>query len=219
MARSTIAVVLIAAAGLALSPIAHGQDYHTPWEGGVDLIYQGGKTLNFDGGTSANLESDFGFSIYFGYRATPHIEAQFAFDWSNADYQANLAGQFGGITTAHGSYTSFTPRVNVQFNLLDGPLTPYAVAGIGYSFIDTNIPAGRPQSGCWWDPWYGYVCGSVQPTKSVDGFAFQFGIGGRWDVSEMLSLKLAWERHWVDLGHGAGTPYLDQARLGATYRF
>jgi opacity protein-like surface antigen len=215
----------IAAASVALSSVSFGQGGQsgTGWESGLDIVFQGGKTLHFDGGTNAKLDSDTGLSLTFGYRYSTHLEAQFALDWANVDYKANIVtapttGPASSVS-ANGSYNSFTPRVNVQFNVLDQPLTPYVMGGIGYSFIDTNIPNGRPVSGCWWDPWYGYICGSAQPTKSVDGFAFQVGLGARWDISELWSLRLAWERHWVDLGSNGGTPFLDTGKLGFTYRF
>ena len=40
--------------------------------------------------------------------------------------------------------------------------TPYVTGGIGYAFIDTNIPDSPPQTACWWDPWWGYVCDTFQ---------------------------------------------------------
>jgi opacity protein-like surface antigen len=216
MVRWIVRVGALIAASVTLSSVSLAQG---TWESGLDLVYQNSKTLHFDGGTNAKLDSDTGLSVTFGYRQTPHIEWMFALDWANVDYTANLATSPSTSVSAHGSYDSFTPRVNLQYNIMDQPLTPYVMAGIGYSFIDTNIPAGRPINGCWWDPWYGYICGSVQPTKSVDGFAFQAGIGARWDVNEQWSLRLAWERHWVDLGSSGGTPFLDTGKLGFTFRF
>jgi opacity protein-like surface antigen len=216
MVRWIVRVGALIAASVTLSSVSLAQG---TWESGLDLVYQNSKTLHFDGGTNAKLDSDTGLSVTFGYRQTPHIEWMFALDWANVDYTANLATSPSTSVSARGSYDSFAPRVNLQYNIMDQPLTPYVMAGIGYSFIDTNIPAGRPVNGCWWDPWYGYICGSVQPTKSVDGFAFQAGIGARWDVNEQWSLRLAWERHWVDLGSSGGTPFLDTGKLGFTFRF
>ena len=221
MTSSIVRIVSFVAGSLALSSVSLGQTGKsgTGWEAGLDVVFQGAKTLHFDGGTNAKLDSDTGLSVTFGYRYSPHLEAQFALDWADVDYKANIVTGTGSSVSANGSYQAFTPRASIQFNFLDQPLTPYAMAGIGYSFIDTNIPNGRPVSGCWWDPWYGYICGSAQPTKSVDGFAFQVGIGARWDITDILSLRLAYERHWVDLGSSGGTPSLDTGKLGITYRF
>ena len=139
-------------------------------------------------------------------------------DWASVDYDARLVTGTGSIVRTSGSYEAFTPRVNFQVNLLDRPITPYVMAGIGYGFVDTNIPNGRPQTGCWWDPWYGYICSTVQPTKTVDGFTYQAGAGLRLDAGYNFSVRLAYEVHWMEFGHG-GTPSLDQFKLGFSYRY
>jgi opacity protein-like surface antigen len=186
-------------------------------EGGVDLIYQEGTTIDFKGGTTAKLDSDYGFSLVGGYRLNPRVTVQGALDWARVNYDASIVTAAGGSTAARGTYQAFTPRINVLFNLMTRPFTPYVMGGIGYSFIDTNIPNGRPQTGCYWDPWYGYICATVQSTKRVDGFAYQVGAGLRFDFSEVGTVRVAYERHWVDFG-SQGSPYLDQIKLGFSVR-
>ena len=185
-------------------------------EGGIDLSYQEATTLNFKGGTTARLDSDYGLSLFGGYRLNPHWSAQVALDWARVNYDATIVTT-GNPASARGTYQAFTPRINVLFNLLAKPFTPYVTGGIGYSFIDTNIPNGRPQTGCYWDPWYGYICATVQSTKTIDGFAYQVGAGLRFDFSEYGSVHAAYERHWVDFG-SQGSPYLDQIKLGFSWR-
>ena len=146
MTRSIVRMVSFVAAGLALSSVAFGQHTSgTGWEAGVDIVFQGSKTLHFEGGTNAALDSDTGLSFTFGYRYSPHLEAQFALDWQNVTYDANLVTGPGSSVSARGDYQAFTPRANIQFNFVDQALTPYVMAGIGYSFIDTNIrrPSGQ----------------------------------------------------------------------------
>jgi opacity protein-like surface antigen len=222
MIRSILGRTAVLVGTLTLSSLAHaqyGSGDGIGWDFGVDLIYQNATTIDFSGGTSANLNADWGLALNFGYHVNPHVEAQFGLDWTNIDYRANLALGTGGVTQAEGNYQSFTPRVNLIYNFLDQPLTPFVMAGIGYSFIDTNVPAGRPQTGCWWDPWYGYICSSVQPTKTEDGFAYQVGLGAKWDLGGASSVRLSAERHWMDLGGNAGTPAVYQIRLGYSMRF
>jgi opacity protein-like surface antigen len=223
MHRSLAGRISIIAASLALSGIAHAQYFDSSerepgWNFGFDLIYQDATTLNFDGGTTAKLDTDYGLSFTFAYAYSAYLEAQVALDWTQIDYKANIITGTGTSISADGSYQAFTPRVNLQWNFLDAPITPYVIGGIGYGFIDTNIPNGRPATGCWWDPWYGYICSTVQPTKSVDGFAYQVGLGMRWDAFEAVSLRLAVERHWADFG-SAGTAHVDQIKLGFSRRF
>jgi opacity protein-like surface antigen len=213
-----VRLAAIAVAALALSSITQAQERDEGWEVGLDVVYQDHSKLDFNGGTTVDLNTDVGLSLTFGYRISSQLELQFALDWSNVGYSANLIPQTGPSVGVDGSYQAFTPRANVQWNFMDGPITPFVMGGVGYSFIDTNIPNGRPSTGCWWDPWYGYICTSVQPTKSVDSFVYQIGAGVRWDVSDYTSARFAIENHWIDFG-GNGTASTIQAKLGFAYRF
>jgi opacity protein-like surface antigen len=105
----------------------------------------------------------------------------------------------------------------VVFNLLQGPLTPYATAGVGWSWIDTDIPDAPPQYACWWDPWWGYYCGGFQSTKTVDQAIYQAGLGLRWDFGSGYSARLGYEKRWLNLGESTGTPGFDQFRLSFVF--
>jgi opacity protein-like surface antigen len=211
----------IAAAGLTLSAFANAasSDREPGWEAGLDVVYQDAGTINFRGGSKINLDDDLGLSLTFGYRFTPRLEMHFAFDWADVDYRATLSRQLGSPTIANGTMESFTPRLDVHFNLLDRPITPYVMAGAGYSYIDTNIPNGRPQTGCWWDPWYGYICTTYQSTKTTEAFSYQGGVGLRFDFGSSGTLRLAYERHWLDLSNATGEAAVDQIKLGFVFRY
>lgn len=102
------------------------------WEFGIELIYQLSSDLDFDGGTTASTEDDLGFSATFGYRFNPRLSAEFAFDWANVDYRASLvsAATPAQSLDVRGEYELFAPRASVNFNLLEGDLTPYVTGGI-----------------------------------------------------------------------------------------
>jgi len=222
MKRTVTYVAGLLGAGLLFSGTASA-DRGPGWEFGADLIYQLSQDIDFKGGSSASIDDDFGLTINFGYRFSDKLELQFALDWNDVDYDATLitdppVGAPGQIGVS-GSYESFTPRVALHYNFMDGPLTPYVKAGIGWSFIDTNIPEGRPENVCWWDPWWGYICGNVQDTRSIDGFEYELGLGLRWDFGPGYSLRAGYEKHWLDLSEADGTPDVDQIRLGITYRY
>jgi opacity protein-like surface antigen len=225
MSASLLKRISIAAAGLTLlvGATAHSANREAGWEAGFDVVYQDSAEFDFERGSKVEFDDDYGVSFTFGYRANPHLEFQFALDYADTDYSVLLVtadsnGVPTGTLTGSGEMESFTPRANVQWNLLDRPVTPFLMGGIGYAFIDTNIPNGRPQTGCWYDPWYGYLCQTVQPTKSVEEFTYQVGIGGRFDISSSLSLRVAYERHWIDISTASGTPYVDQIKLGISFR-
>jgi opacity protein-like surface antigen len=195
-------------------------DRDTGWEFGGELIYQDSQDISGDNGSTAEIDSDVGLALTFGYRVNERLVVNFGLDWNNVDYQAFLvSGDLPNLSaTVDGELESFTPRVGVDFNFMEGPITPYVNATIGYSFIDTNIPDGPPQTGCWWDPWYGQICGTWQSTRSVEEFVYGAGLGVRWDTSDTLSVKLEYHKRWIDASD-AGSPDFDQLKLGVVFMY
>jgi opacity protein-like surface antigen len=191
------------------------------WDAGADLIYQDSQDITFNGGSAASLDDDLGLALTFGYRFNSRLELLFGLDWNNLDYDINIVadGIGGRDLSASGELESFTPYFGLSFNILEGDFTPYVEGTVGWAFIDTNIPDGPPQSACWWDPWWGYVCGSWQDSRSLDELTYAIGAGIRWDASSTLSLRFGYEKHWLDLGEATSTPDFDQLRLGVMVQY
>jgi opacity protein-like surface antigen len=190
------------------------------WEFGGDLIYQNSKDLDFDGGSTAALDSDFGLALTFGYRFNERLELTFGLDWNTVDYKADIVTNLPNVSaTVDGDLEAFTPRVGLNFNFMEGPITPYVSGFIGYSFIDTNIPDGPATGTCWWDPWWGYICDTWQPTKSTEAFTYGAGLGVRWDVNQSWTMRFAYEKHWLDLDKASGSADLDQLKLGDSIQY
>lgn len=220
MKISRLQSLLMLLGSVCVGSAAHAAGDRGPgMELGADVIYQLSQDVDFKGGSHASLDDDFGFAVTFGYRFSSRLELQASIDWQNTDYDVDLVTQLGTHRAGRGTMEAVTPRVVVNYNFSDGPITPYVSAGLGWSFIDTNIPQGRPQDVCWWDPWWGYVCGRVQNTKDIDGFMYQAGVGLRWDLGPAYTLRLGYEKHWVDLSEASGTPDVDQFKLGIAYRY
>ncbi len=221
MKRSVVAIAGFLAGLLACTTAS--ADRGPGWEFGADIIYQLSQDIDFKGGSQASLDDDWGLTVNFGYRFSNKLELQFGLDWSDVDYDAELQTAINnvpaGVVSVRGTAESFTPRVSVHYNFTEGDIAPFVKAGIGWSFIDTNIPDGRPQNVCWWDPWWGYVCGTVQDTRSIDGFQYEIGVGLRWDIGPGYTLRASYEKHWIDLGEADGTPDLDQFKIGIAYRY
>jgi hypothetical protein len=69
----------------------------------------------------------------------------------------------------------------------DKPFRLYGIAGVGYYNRYAALTDAQLASGCYWDPWWGYICGTgavdvVLVDKSDWDFGFNFGAG--------VSLKL-----------------------------
>ena len=177
-------IVTLAAVCSAWSLAAHA-DRDIGWEFGGELIYQDSQDISCDDGSSASIDSDVGMALTFGYRMSERLELNFGLDWNNDRLQRISRRRTTSRSQrrhVEGELESFTPRVGVNFNFMEGPFTPYVNATIGYAFIDTNIPDGPPQTGCWWDPWYGQICGTWQETRSAEEFVYGVGLGVRWDT-------------------------------------
>ena len=217
------AVVALAALMAASSPAwADSSNRDAGWEYGLDLVYLDSANLSFKGGSTLDVGDDVGATFTFGYRMNPHLEVNFALDYQSANYNATIQSADTPPALSvdvKGDYEAFTPRVNVNYNFLDGAITPYVTGGIGWSFIDTNIPNGRVEVGCWWDPWYGQVCVPVQDTRSTDAFTYQLGAGVRWDASDNWSMRFAYEKHWYDFDNASGSADFDELKLGVVYRY
>lgn len=191
------------------------------WEIGADLIYQDTSELSIEGGSALSLDESFGIAITFSYRVNERLELGFGLDWQEVDYDAMLQSALlpDEQAAVSGDMEAVTPRAWLNFNLVEGPLTPFVNGGIGWSFIDTNIPNSRVEVGCWWDPWWGYICTPYQSTKSIDDFTYQLGAGVRWDISAGYTMRFAYEKHWLDYGKADSTPDFDQWKLGVILRY
>ncbi len=220
-ARNRTVLALVALIALSSPAWAQSSNRDTGWEFGADLIYLDSNSIDFQGGSTAEVEDDFGIAFVAGYRFNPKFELLFGLDYKSVDYDATIqsADTPGLSVDVRGEYEAFTPRAAINYNFIDGDLTPYISGGVGWSFIDTNIPEGRVEIGCWWDPWYGEICVPVQDTRSTDGFVYSLGAGVRWDSSGSFSLRLGYEKTWYDFEHASGSPDFDQIKFGVVFRY
>jgi opacity protein-like surface antigen len=211
--------VVIAALAPAIAA-AQSPSREPGWDVGLDVVYQLSTDASFEGGSALDFDDDIGLAMLFGYRFNSRFELQFALDWNDIDYSGVLQSVDVPSLSAsiRGELESFTPRINAVYNFRDAPLTPYFGGGIGWSFIDTNIPTGQVSVGCWWDPWWGQICTPYQETLSTDQFSYQLAAGVRWDFNNVGTARLSWEKTWFDYSHAESTPSWDQLKLGFMYR-
>jgi opacity protein-like surface antigen len=213
MKLSQIVSLLI---GLAVGQLAFAQSSdQRGWEGSIGLFYQDKQVIGFKGGSFLRADDDFGVIGAVGFNFNSRFDLIFGFDSATVGYDlrrlsASTPGLFDRIT---GDYESFTPFVKFNFNLFGSAFSPFISAGVGWSFIDTNIPTGRAIVGCWWDPWWGYFCAPFAETKTVDAFAYQAGAGVRWRFNQSYGIRLEYQKQWLDLSRAVSPPGFDQIRL------
>ena len=185
--------------------------------------YVASKEIGADGGSKLELDPGLGFGIGFGYNFTNKLALHLDGSWTRSEYQAKITttdsgGISTGTTTAGGTLDTATVALNLSYYFLDGPLTPFLMGGIGWTFLDSNIPSGPPEGVCWWDPWYGNVCTFYQNTYTENYFSYNLGLGARWDVFPGFFLRGSVGWQWVDLGRAGTTDFMG-GRLDLGYMF
>jgi len=216
MTRLEMALTCAACLALLFTPCAMPQSApKSGWEGSIGLFYQDEQDVGFDG--RALLKADDGVGIIgaVGYSFNPRLDLVFGFEAITIDYELirQSASTLGRTQSLRTEYDSFTPFVKINYNILDRAFSPFVSAGIGWAFIDTNIPEDEVFLGCWWDPWWGYVCSPYAETKQTDAFAYNVGIGARWLFNDAYGLRLEYQKQWLELSKASGAPNFDQLRL------
>jgi opacity protein-like surface antigen len=203
---------------LGASHVAHAQEREPGWEFGAHLLYMSNADVGFRGGSSVATDDEVGVSISIGYRFNSRFELQLDLDSYSVDYDVWIVSESNAPFRGRGTLDTISPRLNATFNFLDGPLTPYVTVGIGWSFIDTNIPEGPPYLDCFWDPWWGRICERRQDTRTVDELTYAAGLGLRWDLSPRFTLRLGYDKKWIDFDQARSTPDFDQFKVGVMFR-
>ena len=190
------------------------------WEilGGANLA--GSGSGGFQGGTRVDVDSGAGFMLGVAYHYNDHLQFAANATFDSKDYSASVAGEDPGDTfRIKGSMDTTALMFDAAYNILTGPLTPYVSAGLGYTWVDTNLATAPPEIGCWWNPWWGYVCTTWQKTKNVDGFAYELGAGVRWDFNDAFSLNGGYTMRWLSFDNATSTPSFDAIQLNVGWKF
>lgn len=215
-------LLLACVAGLLLQQTALAQSTGRAGqlESRFGFLFQNSSEADFNGGTTADFDSDVGFRLGLGYHYTDHVEFGLNLGVGQTDYKADIAGDESGESfRAKGDLDYTTLTVDGTWNLLSGPFSPLVTGSIGWTWVDTNIASGPPETGCWWDPWWGYVCTSFQDTRTIDGFSYGLGVGARYDVTDTVAVLGSYRITWIDFDEAESTPDFDGFELSFGWKF
>ncbi|GKS59350.1 hypothetical protein YTPLAS18_28770 [Nitrospira sp.] len=192
------------------------------WEVLLSPQYTLSRNIGFQGGTNVKIEDSFGFGIQIGYNFNDHVNLGGLFSWSRPDYQGTAQPApptpLAGTRPINGTIETSTFGMVLTYNVFKGPLTPYLDALVAGTYVDTDIVSGPPVNGCFWYPWYGYICGPVFPTKHDTFLAYGFGAGLRWDVNPMFLVRGGFRQQFVDISN-TGTPSFSVFRVDVGFKF
>jgi opacity protein-like surface antigen len=216
--RLLILTALLLAAGAASAQSSnrarHGEVYIGP-------VFSEGKNYSFDGGATARTDTGTGIEFGYAYNFTRNFSAGIEFGWMNIDYTANVTpgpGNGNASGRINGTVETSTLRFLGTWNILDGNFTPFVTGGLGWTYVDTNIPSGLPDTFCWYYPWWGQYCGTYVPTHDTTKFSYNAGVGLRLDVGKGVFRALV-DHRWVDFGGSYGSSGLLHYRIDFGVKF
>lgn len=187
------------------------------WEFSIQTRYTADQTYDGEGGSSLKLEEDLGWGFGFGYNLSQHWYLGMIVSWRTIPYTAIVvdASDPDSRSSYGGQVDVSTFGFEADWYILQGPLTPYVLGSFGWTLIDTNVYAGSLPS-CWWDPWWGPICGNVPATYGKNTVAYNIGAGGRFELSKSFHVRLGYEYNRLDAASISGTSMI---RLDIGWRF
>lgn len=183
----------------------------------IGLPHLQAETTTFDGGTVVSTDSSTGLGFSFDWHFGERWSAGATVAMHDIDYVADIAvagSPLGspGETVRNGLDTqSVLGHVKRYFGDWRR-VAPYGTAALGWVSVDTNIAAGPPVGRCWFDPWWGFVCDSFQPTRTTTELGTRLGVGVRWEFSRRVFLDASVGREWIDFDN-ANRPDFTQLRV------
>jgi hypothetical protein len=191
------------------------------WEFYLSPVWTAGKDYSFDGGSTAKTDTGYGWTLGFAKNLNPQLALGLEFGWGTSEYRATVTpgvGNGNARVNINGDLETWTTRFFGTYYLSSGRLAPFVSGGLGWTYIDTNIPSGPPEGFCWYYPWYGQYCATYVPTETTTKFSYNAALGLRYDFSPGFIRGLV-NAQYVDFGGGYGSTYWTQYRLDFGVKF
>ena len=217
MYKAVLAVLILTVPALAS---AQGDRAGT-WEWSFAGLYQDSNSSGGNGGSSLSVDSQFGLGFGVNYNFSNRFALGADLEWLRPDYTAVIVSDETPpqSETIRHELSQFNGRIKGTWNIMEGPLTPYVEAGIGWTYVDSNVADGPPSTGCWWHPWWGYICSSFWSTYDTTEFSYGGALGLRYIMRGGTMLKLSINHYELDTGGDRANPTLNAARLEFGWSF
>jgi hypothetical protein len=183
----------------------------------VPLNYTSSSTLTGQNGSSADINAALNMGFGMGYNFNDNFQINGTFSWAQRNYSANTTGT-GNIGSYNGTLYTSSLQVNAVYYFMAGDFTPFVQGGFGTTYVDSNIPNGQSGSSCYWDPYWGYVCGTYQPTKTSSNISYSAGLGARYDVNRQFAVQGSVNKFYLDAPQAGSKPSFDMLRIDFIFR-
>jgi opacity protein-like surface antigen len=202
-------ILTVAAMALTIANVAAAEirvtDRTERWDLGIETRYTTSRDFSGKNNTALKLDDDLGWGFGFGYNINERVNLGFLMSWRSISYTATYFDATDAATPLNygGWLDTGTFALMGQYNILPKTFTPYVNGGIGWTLVDTNIVADY-YAGCWYDPWWGYICDGYTSTYGTDAASFALGAGIRFEPSEAVFIQVGYEKNWLDLDSADG---------------
>ena len=206
-----------------------GSNRAQTWDFSIGAIYQDSMSAGGNGGpetptpdtSSLSVKSELGFGANFTYNFNEHFALGVDLDYIKPDYTLILVSEDPADEDIRINHTlsQFNGRIKGTYNFTAGPLTPYVDFGYGWTNIDSNVADGPPTTGCWWHPWWGYICQNFFSTFSSTETSGGGAVGIRYELRNSSFFKLSYNRWELDNGGNSDDFALESARLEYGWSF
>lgn len=199
-------VLLSIIALLALSYSVNSEAKYTKrdgkWESSFQLLNS--LSTDFDGqnGSGVEIDSDIGWGFTVGYNVNPHILVNYQFSATTPDYDATFIREDDGIAfPIRRDMDLYNSQFNFVYNLMAEQFTPFVQAGLGWSYLDSNVAKGPSSTVCFWDPWYGLICDGYQNTFDDTRFSYNVAAGVRYELDNSMFIRASYQQNWISMSH------------------
>jgi opacity protein-like surface antigen len=185
----------------------------------VPINYTSSTNITGQNGSSADINAALSTGFGMGYNINDNFQINGTFSWGNRNYSAVTTPTGGStVTNYNGTLNTSSLQMNAVYYFMAGDFTPFVSGGFGTTYIDSNIPNGGSSSSCYWDPYWGYVCGTYVPTKTSNNISYSAGLGARMDISRNFALQGSINRMWIDAAQAGSKPEFDSFRIDFVFR-
>lgn len=203
-----------------LFPLAAQADRAHSWDFSAQLI--GNFHASSNGSRDARLDVDSSVGLGFGggYNVNEHLKLGAELSFLYPDYTATINVDGGGREQINAELDVFNGHLYGAWNFLPGAFTPYVRAGLGWTYVDSNIVSNEVPGGvCWWDPWWGYICSGFYDTYDDTRFSYGAGFGLRYELDRHYFVQGGID-HYEMSGDALGaSPAFDLWRVQFGWRF
>jgi len=201
-------------------PAAEAKDRGNNGNGSVEfsipINYTQSVTTTGENGSSATVNAALNSGFGIAYNISDKFQVNGTFSWGNRNYSINNLPPGTALGAGNGVLSTSTLQMNAVYFFLPGDFAPFVSAGFGTTFIDSNIPNGSGSGSCYWDPYWGYVCGSYQPTYSSTNITYNWALGARFDVNRQFAIDGVYSKMYIDATNSS--PSFDMFRMDFIFR-